>query len=77
MANGDTDLKLSNVHEILALAAAEEIPKGEREKPLKNYPYRCDEDIYKKATDICIRHDTTASEFVRKCLEILVSDYQE
>lgn len=65
--------KLTNVHEALNRAAT---APSSPQIPMEQYSFRMKEDMANKVKDICDRHGTTMSEFLRHCCEGLISDYQ-
>lgn len=68
-----TEGKLTNVHEALAKAATE---PSTPTKQLEQYSFRLHEEVGTKCREICARHNTTISEFLRQCCQGLVDDYQ-
>lgn len=69
-------LRLTNIHECLADAASEPHVKSLEEKPLKAFSFRIREESFAAASEICDRHGTTISEFLRQCCEAIVRDYK-
>jgi hypothetical protein len=68
-----TGLKITNVHEALATASSEPTTPS---YPMDNYSFRMKSEIADKVTEICARHGTSMSEFVRQCCEGLIKDYE-
>lgn len=64
--------EVSNVHEALSEAAAE----SAENKPMIPISTKLPEELAVKVKDICGRHGTNTSTFLRKCCESLVKDYQ-
>lgn len=64
-------LKVTNVHEAMAKAASQPTPEV-----LENYSFRIKKSLAKQTNELCKRHGTTMSEFIRQCCEGLVDDYK-
>lgn len=67
------DQKLTNVHEALADAVQED----QGGQPMVHKTFRIQESIYDEAAEICQRHGTTMSSFLRHCCIGLVRDYRD
>jgi len=64
---------LINVHECLQEAIL--VSKSEK-TAMVPLTIKISEEVKDSVTEICDRHGTTVSEFLRKCCEGLVSDYR-
>jgi hypothetical protein len=64
---------LSTVHDALAHAATEQ-PTSEG--PMGTYTFRCEREQRTRVESLCERHGTTLPAYLRKCMEMLESDYQ-
>lgn len=62
---------LTSVHDALINA----VQASEKKPPLKPYTFKCDEEQIAHAEQICERHATSLSEFLRQCVKGLTSDY--
>lgn len=71
MTNQDGN-QLTNVHEALQEAATD----VSKPKPMITGTFRIEQDSKALAEQICERHGTTLSAFLRKCCHGLVRDYQ-
>lgn len=65
---------LSNVHECLALAAADDAESAPDE--IKRVAVRVRVTLADAASIVCQRHGTTISSFLRQCMAALVRDYE-
>ena len=63
---------LSSVHDALINAVQVSEKKSQ---PLNAHTFKCDEDRLIHADQICARHGTSLSEFLRQCVSSLTSDY--
>jgi hypothetical protein len=69
-----TEEKLQTVHECLD-EAAQDGATAESDNSMVQGSYRAPANIKALAEDICKTNGTSASAFIRKCLERLVKDY--
>lgn len=67
------NMKLTDVHQALSTAATESLAESQ---PLYPFSFRISKETAEKVQELCARHGTTLSEFVRQCCEGLVKDYQ-
>lgn len=72
MSEIQIETPVTNIHEALADAAAE----TSESKPMIPISTKLPEELAATVKEICARHGTNTSTFLRKCCESLVKDYQ-